>query len=70
MLPGFAQRMHKEITALVSSQINVGITALPERKYSAWVGGTIQASASFDQICISKKEYDESGPAIVSRKCF
>jgi actin-related protein len=70
MLPGFAQRMHKEITALVDPRISVEITALPERKYSAWIGGAIRASASSDQMWISKQEYDESGPGIVFRKCF
>lgn len=70
MLPGFAQRMHKEITALVDPRIPVEITSLPDRKYSAWIGGAIQASAYFDQIWVSKEEYEESGPGIVSRKCL
>jgi len=70
MLPGFAQRMHKEITTLVDPRVRVEITSLPERKYSAWIGGTIQASSYFDQIWISKEEDEESGPGIVSRKCL
>ena len=42
-----------------------------ERKYSVWIGGSILASLStFQQMWISKEEYDESGPAIVHRKCF
>ncbi|KAJ8795070.1 hypothetical protein J1605_018657 [Eschrichtius robustus] len=41
------------------------------RKYSAWIGGSILASPStFQQMRISKQEYDESGPSIVHRKCF
>merc|ERR1719410_276569 len=43
----------------------------PERKYSVWIGGSILASLStFQQMWISKQEYDECGPAIVHRKCF
>ncbi|OCT57264.1 hypothetical protein XELAEV_18003775mg [Xenopus laevis] len=43
----------------------------PERKYSVWIGGSILASLStFQQMWISKQEYDESGPSIVHRKCF
>merc|ERR1719411_1696201 len=40
----------------------------PERKYSVWIGGSILASLStFQQMWISKQEYDECGPAIVRR---
>ena len=40
-------------------------------RYSVWIGGSILASLStFQQMWISKQEYDESGPAIVHRKCF
>uniref|UniRef100_A0A1X7VST2 Actin, cytoplasmic n=1 Tax=Amphimedon queenslandica TaxID=400682 RepID=A0A1X7VST2_AMPQE len=36
-----------------------------------WIGGSILASLStFQQMWISKQEYDESGPSIVHRKCF
>ncbi|CAF4723531.1 unnamed protein product, partial [Rotaria sp. Silwood2] len=43
----------------------------PEPKYSVWSGGSILASLStFQQMWISKQEYDESGPSIVHRKCF
>ncbi|KFV05364.1 Actin, cytoplasmic 2, partial [Tauraco erythrolophus] len=43
----------------------------PEKKYSGWIGGSILASLStFQQMWISKQEYDESGPSIVHRKCF
>ncbi|XP_047739720.1 LOW QUALITY PROTEIN: actin-2-like [Hyalella azteca] len=49
----------------------IKIIAPPERKYSVWIGGSILASLStFQQMWISKQEYDESGPSIVHRKCF
>merc|ERR1712209_352900 len=71
MYPGIADRMQKEITALAPSTIKIKIIAPPERKYSVWIGGSILASLStFQQIWISKQEYDESGPGIVHRKCF
>ncbi|KFH68258.1 actin [Podila verticillata NRRL 6337] len=61
----------KEITALAPSSMKVKIVAPPERKYSVWIGGSILASLStFQQMWISKMEYDESGPSIVHRKCF
>merc|ERR1712045_600382 len=71
MYPGIADRMQKEITALAPSTIKIKIIAPPERKYSVWIGGSILASLStFQQMWISKQEYDECGPAIVHRKCF
>merc|ERR1712243_109005 len=71
MYPGIADRMQKEITALAPSTIKIKIIAPPERKYSVWIGVAILASLStFQQMWISKQEYDECGPAIVHRKCF
>ena len=67
MYPGISDRMQKEITALAPSSMKVKIIAPPERKYSVWIGGSILASLStFQQMWISKQEYDESGPQIVS----
>ncbi|KAI3372982.1 hypothetical protein L3Q82_023418 [Scortum barcoo] len=71
MYPGIADRMQKEITALAPPTMKIKIIAPPERKYSVWIGGSILASLStFQQMWISKQEYDESGPSIVHRKCF
>jgi len=71
MFPGIAERMTKEITALAPSTMKIKVVAPPERKYSVWIGGSILASLStFQQMWISKAEYDESGPSIVHRKCF
>uniref|UniRef100_A0A3P8VPL3 Uncharacterized protein n=1 Tax=Cynoglossus semilaevis TaxID=244447 RepID=A0A3P8VPL3_CYNSE len=63
MFPGIADRMQKEVTALAPPTMKI--------KYSVWIGGSILASLStFQQMWISKQEYDESGPSIVHRKCF
>ncbi|XP_052015845.1 beta-actin-like protein 2 isoform X2 [Apodemus sylvaticus] len=71
MYPGIADRMQKEIVALAPSTMKIKIIAPPERKYSVWIGGSILASLStFQQMWISKQEYDEAGPPIVHRKCF
>ncbi|XP_021489293.1 beta-actin-like protein 2 isoform X3 [Meriones unguiculatus] len=71
MYPGIADRMQEEIVTLAPSTMKVKIIAPPERKYSVWIGGSILASLStFQQMWISKQEYDEAGPPIVHRKCF
>jgi len=70
MFPGFAQRVHKELKAAAPSSMAIKIIAAAERKYSVWIGGSILSSlSSFDEMWISKDEYDEAGPAIVHRKC-
>nr|GMD92856.1 actin-101 [Ipomoea batatas] len=71
MFPGIADRMSKEISALAPGSMKIKVVAPPERKYSVWIGGSILASLStFQQMWITKAEYDETGPAIVHRKCF
>lgn len=68
MFPGIADRMQKELTALAPTSVKTKIVAPPERKYSVWIGGSILASLStFQNLWISKQEYDESGPGIVHR---
>jgi len=71
MFSGIGERMTKELTALAPSTMKIKVVAPPERKYSVWIGGSILSSLStFQQMWISKGEYDESGPTIVHRKCF
>ena len=71
MFQGIGERMTKELTALAPSTMKIKVVAPPERKYSVWIGGSILSSLStFQQMWISKGEYDESGPIIVHRKCF
>lgn len=71
MLPGFAERIQKEVKALAPQNTQVNVIAAPERCYSTWIGGAmLAASDDFQAMWISKQEYDESGPSIVHRKCF
>jgi len=71
MFTNIAERLTKEVTALAPSTMKIKVVAPPERKYSVWIGGSILASLStFQQMWISKNEYDEAGPSIVHRKCF
>ena len=69
MFPNFDVRLTKEMQALAPRKVKV--VAPPERKYSVWIGGSIMSSLStFQEMWISKDEYDDSGPSIVHRKCF
>jgi len=71
MFPNMDARLSQEITALAPASIKVKVVAPPERKYSVWIGGSILSSLStFQEMWVSKDEYDEAGPSIVHRKCF
>jgi len=70
MYPGIHERVEKEVIALAPPTMKIKVVAPPERKYSVWIGGSILSSLStFENMWITKEEYDESGPAIVHRKC-
>jgi len=70
MFTGLADRLKKELKAKAPNNVTVKIVAPPERKYSVWIGGSILSSLStFEEMWVSKEEYDESGPSIVHRKC-
>ena len=68
---GISDRLMKELDAIIPNSMKTKVIAPPERKYSAWIGGSILASSSsFENMWISKEEYNECGPSIVHRKCF
>ncbi|VVB03076.1 unnamed protein product [Arabis nemorensis] len=70
MFPGLAQRLTKEIAGLAQACMKIKV-ATPKGKCGSWYGGSILASLStFQQMWISKEEYEESGATIVHRKCF
>lgn len=59
--------------AVLGQNVNDGTVTLRNVNvpYSIWEGGHILASlATFEQMWISKGEYDDSGPSIVHRKVF
>jgi actin beta/gamma 1 len=70
MYPNIADRMQAELKKLAAESMTVKIIAPPERKYSVWIGGSILSSLStFEDMWVTKDEYDEAGPSIVHRKC-
>jgi len=71
LIPGFVERMKKEVEALAPPANRIRIIATPEQKFAVWIGGSILSSLStFQTMWISKQEYDESGPSIVHRHCL
>lgn len=71
MFAGMSDRMGKELMALAPTAMKIKIVAPPERKFAAWLGGSIFAALStFEKVWITREEYDEHGPSIVQKKCF
>ena len=71
MYPDIADRMQKEIADLAPDTVKVKVTTDPGRKYLAWIGGSIMGSlSSFPEMCVSKQDYDDSGPTVIHHKCL
>ena len=63
MFKGMKERLSKELTAF-------NINAPPNRQHLSWIDGSILASLStFEEMWITKQEYEEAGPSIAHRKC-
>eukprot|EP01083_Nonionella_stella_P085264 236355_1 len=76
MFDGFAERVQLETLRLLSASqpninsVDVNVIASPDRNYGVWIGASVLSSLStFEDMCITKEEYDNHGPAIVHRKC-
>jgi len=73
-IPNMRERLERELSEQVSSyapRVKVGMpNPLVERRFSVFIGGSILASlGSFQQMWLSKAEYDEHGPSLIHRKC-
>ncbi|XP_071451878.1 actin, cytoplasmic-like [Hetaerina americana] len=79
--PGLAERLRMEIykhaNKTTGLSMSVNVKDIPENGGysssavpSAWVGGSILSSlSSFQDMWISRQEYEEIGPSIVHQKC-
>ncbi|KAH0794607.1 actin [Histomonas meleagridis] len=71
MFDGFQERIENELMDLASSTMKINVTSTPEPKYAAWIGGCKLASLpTFQQMVITRNEYDEAGQGLVHLKCF
>jgi len=68
LAPGFAERISKELAALLPPKAKLTIRAPPERRYATWKGASVVASlSSFNRLLISKQEYEDVGPSIMHK---
>ena len=64
MFKGLPEKFDRQIRALAPSSFKkiINVIASPERKVSAWIGGSILAAISTsEQILIKKEKYEEEG---------
>ncbi|NP_001018576.1 actin-like protein 6B [Danio rerio] len=73
LLQGFTERLNRELSQKAPPSMRPKLIACNssiERRFSSWIGGSILASlGTFQQMWISKQEYDEGGKQSVERKC-
>lgn len=56
VFPGFAERLNKELTKLAPIDTKIKIFSPEERKFLAWIGGSILSSLStFQTMWITKE---------------
>ena len=71
----FPDRLRDEVEAIIHThtpgwRVKVLSPDRRERSYCSWMGASIMASVGmFHDFWITRKEYDEYGPAILNRKC-
>jgi len=70
MFPGLPERLNREIAGKAHIK-RFKVVAPPERTYSTWIGGSILGSLTYySQKCITKREYEEAGNAVIHSKFF
>eukprot|EP00798_Chlamydomonas_sp_ICE-L_P024042 gene24042-9619_t len=72
LLSGLRDRVEREMVEVGPQTAKIKVV-MPvnnlERRFSVWIGGSILASlGSFQQMWMSKKEYEESGAGLIARK--
>lgn len=73
LITGFTDRLQMDLCSRTPPSMRLKLihTSQPtERRFGAWIGGSILASlGTFQQMWISKQEYEEVGKSQVDRKC-
>lgn len=70
---GFPERLNRDLSMRIPSSMRlklISANGCAERRFGAWIGGSILASiGTFQQMWISSQEYEEGGKGQVERKC-
>ncbi|GIX95916.1 actin-like protein 6B [Caerostris darwini] len=73
LIQGFTERLNRDLSAKTPPSMRLKVISAnngAERRFGSWIGGSILASlGTFQQMWITKQEYDEGGKTQVERKC-
>lgn len=71
MFEGLISRLEMEIIRQAAKNVKVKVNGSEKRNFAAWIGASILGSLhAFNEMVITKEEYEDMGPRIVHRKCF
>ena len=71
LFPGLPNRLLNEINALVPSDVDPRVLDVASRKDNVWIGGSIIASLPvFQDMWLTRQDYEENGPSYVHKKCI
>src|SRR3990167_6938553 len=73
LLGGFIERYEKSLYQIAPQSARIKVyspTKNIERVFASWIGGSVLGSTGcFQNMWMSRKEYEEDGPSIFKRKC-
>ena len=80
LFKGFLERLQRQIPDISPQNVKVkvvsgsgggsGSNSGTDRRFSSWVGGSILSSlGSFQQMWMSRQEFEEHGAIMIERKC-
>ena len=70
MLNGFQDRLIKQLPEISPQNVKVKVISGTDRRFQPWIGGSILSSlGSFQQMWMSRQEYEEHGAIMIERKC-
>jgi actin-related protein len=72
LIDGLSQRLVNEMSLLAPAAVKVKVVnnmVAVEKHHAAWIGGSVLSiCGSFQQLWISRQEYDEHGPRVYMKK--
>lgn len=73
LITGFTDRLQYDLSSRIPPSMRLKLihtSQIAERRFGAWIGGSILASlGTFQQMWVSRQEYEEVGRSQVERKC-
>ena len=67
---GFLERLQRQIPEVAPQQVRVKCISSAEKRFTPWMGGSILSSlGSFQQMWMSRQEFEEHGAIMIERKC-